>query len=231
MAAVTRLLLVEDDHGLAAGLSAALARDGRQVDVAATGSEALRLARAAAYEACILDLGLPDRDGIEVLREMRRSAIACPVLILTARDALDDRIGGLDAGADDYLMKPFELAELEARLRALVRRRGAGDAPWRQFGRLRFDAEGGGAWLGAEPLDLTRREAGVLECLTRKPGRIVSKESILAAAFPSDTDVAANAIEVQVSRLRRKLEPAGITVRALRGLGYRLEETGSDGLP
>jgi DNA-binding response OmpR family regulator len=225
-----RLLLVEDDLGLAAGLSAALSRDGLQVDVAGTGSEALRLARSATYEACILDLGLPDRDGVEVLKEMRGAAIACPVLILTARDALDDRIGGLDAGADDYLMKPFELAELEARQRALVRRRGAGDAPWRQFGRLRFDADGGAAWLGDEALDLTRREAGVLECLMRKPGRIVSKESILAAAFPMDSEAASNAVEVQVSRLRRKLEPAGITVRALRGMGYRLEEAQGDGL-
>ena len=227
---MSRLLLVEDDAALAAGLAAALSRDGSKVDVADRGQEALRLARAAAYDACLLDLGLPDGDGIAVLREMRRSAIGFPVLILTARYAIGDRIGGLDAGADDYLMKPFDLGELEARLRALLRRRDADGAPWRRFGPLRFDAEGGAAFAGDEPLELTRREAGVLECLMRRPGRIVTKEAILAAAFPSDSEVATNALEVQVSRLRRKLEAIGVTVRALRGLGYRLEEAGRDGL-
>jgi DNA-binding response OmpR family regulator len=227
---VSRLLLVEDDRGLAAGLAAALRQGGSQVDVAESGGEALRLARTAAYDACILDLGLPDRDGIDVLKEMRAAAIGFPVLVLTARDALGDRIRGLDAGADDYLVKPFELGELEARLRALLRRRGADSAPWRQFGPLRFDAEGGAAFAGDLPIELTRREAAVLECLTRRPGRIVSKEAILSAAFPSDSEVAPNAVEVQVSRLRRKLEAAGVTVRALRGLGYRLEENGGHGV-
>ncbi len=225
---MSRLLLVEDDAALAAGLAAALARDGSQVDVADSGQEALRLARSADYDACILDLGLPDRDGVAVLREMRQSALGFPVLILTARDAIGDRIGGLDAGADDYLMKPFDLGELEARLRALLRRRDADGTPWRRFGALRFDAEGCAAFAGDEPLELTRREAGVLECLMRRPGRIVTREAILAAAFPSDSEVAPNALEVQVSRLRRKLEAIGITVRALRGLGYRLEESGRD---
>ncbi len=225
---MSRLLLVEDDAALAAGLAAALARDGSQVDVADSGQEALRMARSADYDACILDLGLPDRDGVAVLREMRQSALGFPVLILTARDAIGDRIGGLDAGADDYLMKPFDLGELEARLRALLRRRDADGTPWRRFGALRFDAEGCAAFAGEEPLELTRREAGVLECLMRRPGRIVTREAILAAAFPSDSEVAPNALEVQVSRLRRKLEAIGITVRALRGLGYRLEESGRD---
>ena len=227
---MSRLLLVEDDRGLAAGLGAALRRDGSQVDVADCGREALRLARSAAYDACILDLGLPDRDGVDVLREMRATAIGFPVLVLTARDALGERIRGLDAGADDYLVKPFELGELEARLRALLRRRGGDATPWRQFGPLRFDAQGFAAFSGDDPIDLTRREAAVLECLMRRPGRIVTKEAILAAAFPSDSDAAPNAVEVQVSRLRRKLEAFGVTVRALRGLGYRLEETGGHAL-
>ena len=228
---MTRLLLVEDDRGLAAGLAKGLRHDGTQVDLADCGREALRLARAAAYDACILDLGLPDRDGVEVLREMRESAIGFPVLILTARDGLGDRIAGLDAGADDYLVKPFALGELEARLRALLRRRGADHTPWRQFGRLRFDAKCGAAFAGDLPIELTRREADVLDCLMRRPGRVVAKEMILEAAFPSDRDASSNALEVQVSRLRRKLEVAGVTVRALRGLGYRLEETGGDGIP
>lgn len=211
------------------GLAAALRHGGNQVEVAESGAEALRLVRAASYDACILDLGLPDRDGVEVLREMRGAAMGFPVLILTARDALDDRIRGLDAGADDYLVKPFELGELEARLRALMRRRSAESTPWKQFGRLRFDAPGSAAFAGDEPIELTRREAAVLECLMRRPGRIVSKEALVQAVFPSDTDVATNAVEVQVSRLRRKLEGAGVSVRALRGLGYRLEEIGADG--
>jgi len=227
---VSRLLLVEDDRGLAAGLAAALRRDGSQVDVADCGREALRLARAASYDACILDLGLPDRDGVDVLREMRATAIGFPVLVLTARDALGERIRGLDAGADDYLVKPFELGELEARLRALLRRRASDATPWRQFGPLRFDAQAGAAFAGDDPVELTRREAAVLECLMRRPGRIVAKEAILAAAFPSDSEAAPNAVEVQVSRLRRKLEAAGVTVRALRGLGYRLEESGGHAL-
>ncbi len=226
---MSRLLLVEDDAQLGAGLAAALRGAGDQVDIADCGREALRLARAAAYEACILDLGLPDRDGLDVLREMRTSAIAFPVLILTARDAIDDRIAGLDAGADDYLVKPFALGELEARLRALLRRGGAEGAPWQQFGRLRFDARGGAAYAGEHPLELTRREIAVLDCLMRRPGRIVGKDAILEAAFPWDSEVAANAVEVQVSRLRRKLEAVGVTIRALRGLGYRLEEPGGDG--
>jgi two-component system response regulator TctD len=227
---LNRLLLVEDDRSLAAGLASALRGEGSQVDVADCGREALRLARAAAYDACILDLGLPDRDGIDVLKEMRASALGLPVLVLTARDALGDRIRGLDAGADDYLVKPFELGELEARLRALLRRRGSDASPWRQFGNLRFDAGGGNAFAGEDVIELTRREVAVLECLMRRPGRIVSKEAILDAAFPSDSDVAPNAVEVHVSRLRRKLETAGVTVRGLRGLGYRLEEAGRDAL-
>jgi two-component system OmpR family response regulator len=220
--------LVEDDRGLAAGIAAALRGAGHHVDLADCGREALRLARAATYDSCVLDLGLPDMDGIDVLRDMRAAALGFPVLILTARDALDDRIRGLDAGADDYLVKPFALGELEARLRALIRRRHAEASPLKQFGRLRFDAASSTAFAGSEPVELTRREASVLECLMRRPGRIVSKEMILAAVFPADADVADNAVEVQVSRLRRKIEAAGVSVRSLRGLGYRLEESGGD---
>jgi DNA-binding response OmpR family regulator len=219
-----RLLLVEDDDSLAAGLVQALARAGYEVTRAERGDEALRLSGTAAFDACILDLGLPDRDGIEVLRQLRGRAVATPVLILTARDALDDRILGLDAGADDYLVKPFELGELEARLRALIRRRSSESAPWRQLGLLRFDIAGQRAFAGEAPLELTKREMDVLECLMRRPGRIIPKEVLMDAVFPQGSDTAENTVEVHVSRLRRKIEQAGVTVRALRGLGYRLEE-------
>lgn len=228
---MTRLLLVEDDAGIARGLARALAQDGRRVDVADCGTEALRLARAAVYDACILDLGLPDRDGLEVLREMRADAMHWPVLILTARDALDDRIRGLDAGADDYLVKPFALGELEARLRALLRRPNAESASARQFGALRLDTSTLAVGFGDTQISLTRRELAVLECLMRRPGRIVTKDAMLEAVFPDDADVAANAVEVQVSRLRRKIEPAGVFIRALRGLGYRLEESAGGANP
>jgi two-component system response regulator TctD len=223
-----RLLLVEDDASLAAGLAQALGQSGFEVDRAESGREALRLARAAPYTACVLDLGLPDRDGLDVLRAMRSEAIAFPVLILTARDAIDDRIAGLDAGADDYLVKPFELGELEARLRALLRRRSPEGTPWRQFGHLRLDAGGGRTYAGEREIELTRSEIALLDALLRRPGRIVTKESLYESLFPSQGDAALNAVEVHISRLRRKIEPAGVTVRALRGLGYRLEETEGD---
>jgi DNA-binding response OmpR family regulator len=219
-----RLLLVEDDDSLAAGLAEALSRTGYRVDRASRGDEALRLAGNAAFDACILDLGLPDRDGIEVLEGLRKRAIAMPVLILTARDGLDDRIRGLDAGADDYLAKPFELGELEARLRALIRRRSSENTPWKQFGNLRFDAKGRRAFAGEESLDLTKREIEVLECLLRLPGRIVTKDALMDAMHDQGSDTTENTVEVHVSRLRRKIEPADVTIRALRGLGYRIEE-------
>jgi two-component system OmpR family response regulator len=223
-----RLLLVEDDDSLAAGLAEAFVRSGYAVDRAADGAEALRLAGARSYEACVLDLGLPDRDGIDVLRLLRASAFPAPVLVLTARDGLDDRVLGLDAGADDYLAKPFELEELEARLRALIRRRSADATPWTQFGGLRFDARGPRAFGPAGELELTRRELDVLACLMRLPGRVVTKDALMEAVFPQGAESAENTVEVHVSRLRRKIEPAGVLVRALRGLGYRLEEKARD---
>lgn len=218
-----RILLVEDERKLADGIESALNADGFRVDIAGRGTDALRLARSAYFDAGILDLGLPDCDGIDLLRDMRHEGISFPVIILTARDALDDRILGLDAGADDYLTKPFALGELEARLRALLRRK-EDPLPWRQIGRLKIAMNGGGAFVDGKPLDLTARELAVLEVLARRAGRIVAKEHLFSSVFPDDSDSNANAIEVHVSRLRRKIEPAGATIRALRGIGYRLED-------
>jgi two-component system, OmpR family, response regulator len=222
-----RLLLVEDDRALAEGIAMALRRSGYTVAVAPWAADAMRLAQAETYDIGILDLGLPDRDGLDLLHDMRTNGIVFPVLILTARALLDDRIRGLDSGADDYLVKPFALGELEARLRALTRRREE-KVPWRQLGRLRFDLAGKRALTDDGELELTRRELAILDVLIRRADRVVPKLTLYEVLFRDDADTTTNAVEVQVSRLRRKIEPAGLGIRALRGLGYRLEQTHVD---
>jgi DNA-binding response OmpR family regulator len=223
-----RVLLIEDDSMLARGIRAALSHSGYDVEVAPTAESALRLARASAFNIGILDLGLPDRDGLELLSDMRREGVPFPILILSARDGLNDRIRGLDTGADDYLVKPFALGELEARLRALLRR-AEENTPWRQLGELRFDVDGKRALVGDEPVELTAREVSILEILISRARKVVSKQALFDAVFPHETDAAPNALEVHVSRLRHKLKPAGVTIRSLRGLGYRIEELGHAG--
>jgi DNA-binding response OmpR family regulator len=217
------LLLVEDDRSLAHGITAALSQSGFTVDVAATAARALQLVRKSAYNIAILDLGLPDRDGIDLLHDIRRDGCAFPVLILSARDGLNDRIRGLDTGADDYLVKPFALGELEARLRALLRR-GDEHASLRQLGRLRFDVAGKKVVVDRELVDLTARELAILEILLVRAHKIVSKQALFDAVFPMETDASPNALEVHVSRLRQKLRHAGVTIRSVRGLGYRIED-------
>jgi DNA-binding response OmpR family regulator len=218
-----RILLIEDDPMLGRGISAALAQSGYQVQVGLTAQAALHLARSSPFELVILDLGLPDRDGLDLLGEMRREGMLFPILILSARDQLNDRIRGLDAGADDYLVKPFALGELEARLRALLRRAQEPDL-WRQIGNLRFDRVGKHAFVGEEPIALTVRELSILEMLMEHAGKVVSKQALFGAVFPQQTDPAPNALEVRVSRLRQKLQEAGVDIRGVRGLGYRIEE-------
>ncbi|MDB5903244.1 MAG: DNA-binding response regulator [Betaproteobacteria bacterium] len=222
------VLLVEDDRMLASGIAAALSQTGYTVEVAGTAEQGLRLARAGAFNIGILDLGLPDRDGLVLLRDIRDDGMIFPILILSARDALNDRIRGLDTGADDYLVKPFALSELEARLRALLRR-GEESTAWRHVGELRFDAAGKCALLRGEPLELTARELSILEGLMHRVGKTVSKQALFDAVFPYETDVGPNALEVHVSRLRHKLKAAGVTIRAVRGLGYRIDEQAADG--
>ena len=221
------LLLVEDDQPLARGIAAALGQSGYAVDVASTAAAAIEAVRDADYGIGILDLGLPDGDGLDVLQRWRSQGTTFPVLILSARTDLDDRVHGLDSGADDYLVKPFALSEIEARLRALLRRQPREQAT-REFARLRLDSEGRQAFIDGRPLELTRRELEVLERLLARAGRVVSKLELLDTVYPCDADVGPNALEVHVSRLRHKLKPAGLRVRALRGLGYRLEETRDD---
>jgi len=222
-----RVLLIEDDAPLARGIAAALSQTGYKVDTAPDAASALRLANAAAYAIGVLDLGLPDRDGIDLLRQLRGAGYAFPILILSARDGLDERVRGLDAGSDDYLVKPFALSELEARLRALLRRMDE-HVPWRQIGRVRCDLDGHRAFVDEAELDLTRREFAVLATLVRRAGKVVGKEALFDAVFPSDSEVAANALEIHISRLRQKLRHAGVSIRALRGIGYRIEEIGAN---
>ena len=219
-----RLLIVEDDAALASALASALAQSGYATDVMATGGEALAACASVGYQLIILDLGLPDMDGFEVLRRLRGDGVTTPVLILTARDDLNDRVVGLDSGADDYLAKPFELAELEARIRALLRR-GEPAGTTISFGSLAFEPASRRITVSGHDFDVTARELAVLEILMRRAGRIVSKRQIFDSLYTWDAEASLSMIEVFVSRLRRKLghANAGVGIRVFRGLGYRLE--------
>ena len=224
MIARVRILIVEDDATLASGIARILEGEGHAVDVIASGEQAVLGARQERFDMVILDIGLPGIDGFEVLRRLRTAGQRLPVLVLTARDALDDRIRGLDLGADDYLAKPFAMPELAARVRALVRRSQAQTGPKIVHGPLTLDTLARRVHLNGEPLELAAREWAVLEVLLARVEKIVSKESIIQAVASWGEELTPNAIEVYVSRLRAKLEPAGIRIRTVRGFGYMLEE-------
>jgi len=219
-----RILIVEDDAALASGVARMLEAEGYAVDIVAKGEQAVLAAGQESLDLVILDIGLPGIDGFEVLRRLRAAARRMPVLVLTARDAVDDRVHGLDLGADDYLAKPFALPELVARVRALIRRSQARTGPTVEHGPLKLDTVGRRAFLAGAPLELGAREWSVLEVLLARVERIVSKESIIQAVASWGEELSANAIEVYVSRLRAKLEPAGVRIRTVRGFGYMLEE-------
>lgn len=218
-----RLLLVEDDERLARGMVASLEAAGFAVDTLASGEDALGLAGQEPYCAIILDLGLPDMDGLDVLSRLRARGAATPILILTARDMVDDRINGLDLGADDYMAKPFDPRELESRIRALVRRSQGTPDPILRIGALTFDRSSRTVYLDDHVLDLRRRELAVLETLMGRPGKVVPKERLSAEIFNFDDAVTPNALEVYIGRLRRKLQPTGPAIRTIRGLGYMIE--------
>jgi two-component system OmpR family response regulator len=221
---MARVLLIEDDPALARGLVAALTAEGYSVDPAPDGASGLMMAADEPYAIITLDIGLPDMSGFDVLKALRAKGCRAPVLILTARDAIDDRVLGLDLGADDYLLKPFEPKELAARLRALLRRPQVDPAPVIRVGKLEFDRSHHTARIGERDLDLRRREWVVLERLISRVGQVVSKDRLASEVFGYDEAVAPNAIEVYIARLRKKLEPDGPTIRTLRGLGYLMEE-------
>lgn len=219
-----RILIVEDDPTLADGLTRSLDQSGYAVDRAANGEQANTMLQDAVYDLAILDLGLPKLDGTEVLKRLRQRGGRTPVLILTARDAIEDRVHGLDLGADDYMTKPFNLVELEARVRALIRRGQLGSNAALHCGRLTFDPAARRALNGEVPLELSSRELGVLEVLMLRQDKVVNKEQIMEALCNWDEDLGDNAIEVYIHRLRKKLETSGARIRTIRGLGYLLEE-------
>ncbi|KTE38392.1 MULTISPECIES: response regulator transcription factor [unclassified Sphingopyxis] len=221
---MARILLIEDDAALSRGLVAALTAEGYSVDPAPDGASALEMASDEPYAIITLDVGLPDMSGFDVLKSLRAKGCRAPVLILTARDEIDDRVRGLDLGADDYLLKPFEPRELAARIRALLRRPQVDPAPVICVGKLEFDRSHHVARIDGRDLDLRRREWVVLERLLSRVGQVVSKDRLAAEVFGYDEPVAPNAIEVYIARLRKKLEPDGPTIRTLRGLGYLMED-------
>jgi two-component system OmpR family response regulator len=219
-----RILVAEDDPSLAEGLMRSLRQSGYAVDCVTNGEEADAALDANEFDLLILDLGLPKRSGLEVLKRLRSRKSATPVLILTARDSVNDRVTGLDAGADDYLAKPFELAELAARVRALTRRGMAGGSARISHGALTYDQAGRVASLNGEPVEFSARELGLLEIFLQRAGRLVSKDQLVNHLCEWGEEVSGNAIEVYVHRLRKKLEPGGVRIVTVRGLGYSLEK-------
>lgn len=219
-----RILLAEEDAVLADGLTRCLRQSGYALDCARSGSEADAALVAGEYDLVILDLGLPKLNGLEVLRRLCTRGSKVPVLILTALDAVSDRVRGLDLGADDYLAKPFALTELEARVRALTRRGLAGASSLLRHGDLILDQVGRVAELAGKPLDLSAREMGLLEILLQRAGRMVSKEQLVDHMCEWGEEVSNNAIEVYIHRLRRKLDGGGVRIVTVRGLGYTLDK-------
>ncbi len=215
-----RILLAEDDELLGVGLRAGLQQQGFEVDWVRDGQAALRELLALDYEAAVLDLGLPRLDGMEVLATLREQGRSLPVLVLTARDAVQSRIAGLDTGADDYVVKPVDLHELAARLRALVRRAHGLQQTVLQAGQVQLDPVGHVVTLAGQPVDLAQREYALLHALMRNPGRILSREQLEAQIYSWGSEVASNAVEVHVSHLRRKL--GANLIDTVRGLGYRI---------
>ena len=218
-----RILIAEDDRVLADGLSRSLRTSGYAVDVVESGHNAESALLAQPYDLVILDLGLPGISGLEVLRRMRARKVNVPVLILTAADSIDQRVHGLDLGADDYMAKPFALSELEARVRALTRRALGSGQNLLRHGDLCLDPVGRVASINDVVLDLSARELGLLETLLQRAGRLVSKEQLVDHLCEWGDEVSNNAIEVYVHRLRKKLEPGGVRIATVRGLGYCLE--------
>jgi two-component system, OmpR family, response regulator len=221
-----RILIVEDEPLLADGLSRSLKQAGYAVDCLDDGQLADTMLIAEQYDCMILDLGLPRLDGLEVLARLRRRGGRTPVLILTARDQLSDRVDGLDLGADDYMTKPFDLPELEARVRALIRRAQGAASAELVLGPLSLDTVGKRVTVAGAPVELSAREYSVLEVLMLRVGKVVGKTQLSERLYAFGEEAGPNAIEVYIHRLRKKVEPA-VSIRTIRGLGYLLEQPGA----
>lgn len=221
-----RILLAEDDEFLADGVTMALKDSGYFVDRVRTGAEADVAAGITSYDVIILDLGLPTMDGLDVLQRLRARGNTSPVLIVTARDGFDDRVRGLDLGANDYLVKPFYLPELEARIRALLRNEKWSNRKQITCGQLCFDTSERSATASGEPLNLSARELAVLELLLQRNGRVVSKGQIAEHLSDWEADISYNAIDIIIHRLRKKIESCGVAIETHRGLGYTLKADG-----
>ncbi len=223
-----RLLYVEDNDRLARNTCASLQEHDFVVDAVSTGADAVHSAQSYLYDAIILDLGLPDMDGLEVLQGLKRVNADTPVIICTARDTLDERITGLDAGSDDYIVKPFDVSELMARIRAVLRRPGGALGVQLVVGNIRFDSADRSVLVAGQPAKFSRRELALLELFMRRKGRILSRDVIENALYGFDEPPTPNAIEVAIHRLRKKLADIGAssTIHTLRGIGYLMEDDG-----
>jgi len=223
-----RVLVVEDEIKMAELLARGLREEGHAVDVAGRGEDALWMVQATPYDIVILDIMLPGLDGLETCRQMRASEVWTPVLILTARDAVSDRVAGLDTGADDYLVKPFSFSELVARLRALTRRAPQERPVTLQVGDLRLDPAGHRAWRGDVELDLSAREFALLELLMRRPGQTLSRVQLLEGVWDMAFEARSNVVDVYIRYLREKVDrPFGRdSIQTVRHVGYRLREDG-----
>lgn len=221
-----RALIAEDNAAICDCLYAALREGGHVVNYVRDGRQADAAMRDPSYDLLVLDLGLPSMDGCSVLQHLRQRGNDLSVLVVTARDSLDERVRVLDFGADDYLVKPFALTEFTARVRAVLRRRASRGIPVMTMGRLRLDLPGRRAWTDANALELTAREFGLLEALAARADRIVSRTQLVEALCGWDQDLTDNGLDISIHRLRHKLEHSGARIRTVRGLGYMLEAEG-----
>ncbi|MGC3640993.1 response regulator [Pseudomonas aeruginosa] len=221
------VLLTEDDDLIASGIVAGLNAQGLTVDRVASAADTQALLQMARFDVLVLDLGLPDEDGLRLLQRLRQQGVDLPVLVLTARDAVTDRVAGLQAGADDYLLKPFDLRELGARLHTLQRRSAGRCVNVIEHGRLSYDPSTRETWLDGRPVELSRREQALLQALLNNRGRILSGEQLKDSVYGFGDEVESNALNVHIHHLRRKLGNA--IVQTVRGLGYRLGPARGDG--
>ncbi|HQR03836.1 MAG: response regulator transcription factor [Proteobacteria bacterium] len=219
-----RVLIVEDDETVAAGLVEGFASASFTADHAAAAEPAESALALTAYDLAVVDIGLPGVDGLELIRRLRRRGIGVPILVLTARDGMADRVQGLDLGADDYMVKPFQLPELLARARALIRRSRSATSSDLTLGPLTLDLSTHTATLAEAPLSLTGREWDILEQLMLAVPKVVSKQKLVESLSRWDNELTPNAVEIYVSRLRVKLDECGVAIRTVRGIGYRIDE-------